>query len=298
MKKNFPSFFLLLPISLILLFFVSCGPVILTTDENLPPSATLDMLASKEAQTGRTPCPVEDWPCPSDSLTLTAEMKPTLDALLTGTPTCSNWPCPSDSLTLTAEMKPTLDAMLTGTPTCNWPCPNDSLTMTVAMGLTFTAMPSSTSPAWATIIPQAGDLGWGSIYGKITNGVTNFPVEGATVKCEHFSYTSPYPCKGITATNAEGIYSFTGVYFHDTDRITLIVEAPGYNPLHFQEGFLTRPEVHADLGLEPINGGTSTPTPYLMCTAPACSGGVLTCGDPNGCQGGCGTVCLTATPIP
>jgi hypothetical protein len=43
---------------------------------------------------------------------------------------------------------------------------------------------------------------------------------------------------------------------------------------------------------------TPTPTLFGQCTPPACSGGVLTCGNPNGCLGGCGTICLTETPTP
>jgi hypothetical protein len=278
MGRKFPSIFLLFPASLILLFFVSCGPNVFVVDRPLTSTVTFEALATPTLQThipvsavtASPACPWADWPCPSDSLTLTAEMGPTLAAMLTSTPVCSNWPCPSDSLTMTA-----------------------------AMGLTFAAIPSSTSPAWATIIPQVGDLGWGSIYGIISDGVTNLPIEGATVRCEHSSYTSPYPCSGITWTNADGIYAFTSVFFHDTDRITLIVEKPGYNSLRFEETSFTRPEFHADLGLDPITGGpSSTPTPYIVCTPPACSGGVLTCGNPNGCTGGCGTVCLTATPAP
>jgi len=162
------------------------------------------------------------------------------------------------------------------------------------MAATLDAIPSNTPPAWATVIPSAGDLGWGSIYGIIRDGATNLPIEGATVKCEHFSYTSPYLCNGITTTNGDGIYAFSGVFFHDTDRITLIVEAPGYTPLRFEQDFFTRAEFHADLGLFPETG----PTPVIMCTAPACSGGELTCGNPDGCPGGCGTICLTATSTP
>jgi hypothetical protein len=41
---------------------------------------------------------------------------------------------------------------------------------------------------------------------------------------------------------------------------------------------------------------TPTQTPFLSCTAPACSAGALTCGNPNGCPGGCGTICITFTP--
>ena len=275
MRKIFPSIFLLFPTGLILLFFVSCGPAVFV--ETPTPSATSEILATPILVT-QTPtvtpiCSANEWPCPSDSLTLTAEMAPTLAAMQIAT---------RDSLTMTAAMGPTLAS--------------DSLTMTAAMGWTLTAIPSSTSLAGATIIPSVGDLGWGSVYGIIKDGATNLPIEGASIRCEHFSYISQYPCNGVTTTNSDGIYSFTSVFFHDTDRVTLFVEAPGYAPLRFEQDFFTRPEFHADLSLFPAPGSTLTPTPYLMCTAPACAGGVLTCGNPNGCLGGCGTVCLTATP--
>jgi len=306
MKRIFPSIFLFFPSSLILLIFVSCGPATLVeigtpTSETAFEVPAISILNTSTPSPGST-CGWEEWPCPSDSLTLTAAMEPTLNALLTGTPVCT-WPCPEDSLTLTAAMEPTLNALLTGTPVCTWPCPEDSLTLTAAMRFTLTAIPISTSPTWATIIPAVGDLGWGSVHGRIIDRVSNLPIEGATVKCEHFSYTSPYLCNGITTTNADGIYAFTGVFFHDTDRITLFVEAPGFDPLRFEQAFFTRPEFHADLGLiltsaDTTPTPTSTPTPYLMCTPPACSGGRLVCGSSNGCLGGCGTICLMETPTP
>jgi len=256
------------------LLLVSCGPAPFLVTVTPVPTATFEILATPILQ---TPTPIPSPTCPG-----------------------IGWPCSSESLTMTAEMAPTLEALLSGTPACNWPCPSDSLTLTAAMGATFAAIPSSTNPPWATIIPSVGDLGWGSVYGRITDGVTNAPINGATVKCEHFSYTSPYLCNGITTTNSDGIYAFMTVFFHDTDRITLIVEAPGYVPLRFEPSYsLTRPEFHADLGLSPLSAqATFTPTPYLMCTPPACSGGVLVCGDPNGCLGGCGTICIPTTPIP
>ena len=250
MKRTFPSIFLLFPASLILLFFVSCGPAVLVVTETPTPSTTFEMLAT----------PILNTPTPPS--------------------------IPSDSLTLTAEMPPTLVVMLTNT------------TLTAEMGLTLAAIPSNTPPPWATIIPAVGDLGWGSVYGKIIDGVTNLPLEGATVTCKHSSYASPYLCNGVTTTNGDGIYAFIGVFFRDTDHITLLVEAPGYTPLHFEQAFFTRAEFHADLGLFPATDVSLTPTPFIMCTAPACSGGVLACDDPNGCLGGCGTICLIATPTP
>lgn len=204
--------------------------------------------------------------------------------------------------TPTAPPSPTASptAIPTDTPVCDGLCPSDSMTATAAMALTLGAIPSNTPPPWATIIPSAGDLGWGSVYGQITDANTGLPVEGATVTCEHFSYTSPYLCHGVTTTNSDGRYIFTEVFFHDTDRITLLVEAPGYAPLRFEQNFFTQPEFRAELGLFPATDGTVPPvlTPFVMCTPPACEGGVLVCGDPNGCPGGCGTICQIATATP
>ena len=155
---------------------------------------------------------------------------------------------------------------------------------------------SNTPPVEGTAIPIPGDLGWGAVHGKIVDGVTSLPIEEAMVKCEHSSYTSPSLCKGVTTTNGDGMYSFESVFFHDTDRITLLVEAHGYTPLRFEQSFFTQPDFRADLKLFPATDDTPSPTPFLMCTPPPCSGGGFACGDPNGCPGGCGTICLTPTP--
>ena len=284
MNRKFFIFFLL-PTILVLFSLASCGSDLFLVTVTPAPNVTFKIPAT----------PILETPTPLPGPTLST---------LTASPTCpgKDWPCSNDSMTLTAEMGPTLAAMLNRTPECNWPCPSDGLTMTAAMGATFAAIPTNTPPPWATVIPSVGDLGWGSVYGRIIDGVTNAPINGATVKCEQFSYTSPYLCNGVTTTNSDGIYVFTTVFFHDTDRITLIVEAPGYLPLRFEPTYsLTRPEFHADLGLFPVSTDgtfTPTPTPIIMCTPPACEDGQLTCGDPNGCPGGCGTVCNSATPTP
>lgn len=191
---------------------------------------------------------------------------------------------PAYNMTLTAEAAATLSVIKTET------------AMTAAVSETLATTPSTTPPVGVTVAPVPGDLGWGAVHGKIIDGVTNLPIEGAIVKCEHFSYTSPSLCKGITTTNGEGLYVFLNVFFHDTDRITLIVEAPDYTLLRFEQSFFTQPDFHADLKLFSSTGDTPTPTPFLMCTPPSCSGGTLTCGDPKGCPGGCGTICVTATP--
>ncbi len=196
---------------------------------------------------------------------------------------------PIDSPTLAIKNTPTLSIMLTNT------------TLTAAMGATFAAIPSSTPPPWATIIPAPGDLGWGSIHGQIVDGITGLPIEGAIIRCEQLSDTSPYLCDGVTLTDSDGMYAFTDVFFRETDRITLFVETPGYMPLSFdvQQALIPPADFQTNLGLFPLTDGTQTPTPYLlMCTPPACSGGVLICGGTDGCPGGCGAVCLLSTPTP
>src|SRR5512144_624868 len=77
-------------------------------------------------------------------------------------------------------------------------------------------------PADVTVTPLPGDLGLGKVHGRIIDGITGLPIAGATLKCEHVSYTSPSRCSGIVTTNAEGLYVFENVFFHDTDRITLL----------------------------------------------------------------------------
>jgi hypothetical protein len=159
--------------------------------------------------------------------------------------------------------------------------PLTNTTLTAAMGSTLEALPSNTPPAGVTFVPRAGDLGWGAVYGRIADGTSGLPLDGATVRCEHSSYTSPSLCSGVTTTNADGNYIFTPVFFHDTDRITLIVEAPGFTLLRFEQDFFTRPELHADLGLFPADYLTSTPSPSAVCAGMSV--------DSN---------CLTATPTP
>ncbi len=265
MKRKSRSAFLFCVTAVSLLFFVSCSPVVVIV-------------------VTATPMPFTSTP---------------VVLRLTDTPTAV-------PLTDAATLVP-----MTATSLCppeNWPCPNDSLTLTAAMATGLAATPSRTPPPWATIVPSVGDLGWGAVYGKIIDGNTLLPIEGATVRCEHFSYTSPYRCSGVATTNADGLYSFVPVFFHDTDRITLFVEAPGYMPLRYEQSFFTYPELRADLGLFPSAGATPSPTetapaytpptPLVMCTAPACPNGSLVCGKPEGCPDVCGTICATATPTP
>jgi hypothetical protein len=210
----------------------------------------------------------------------------------TSTPTATT--IVEDSLFMTAQMGSTLAGMLTQTAASCASCSDQSASLTAAMATAFASTPSNTPPAGVTYIPSAGDLGWGSVYGVIRDAFTFLPIKDATIRCLHSSYAAEYRCQGVTTTNGDGLYSFTPVFFHDTDRITLIVEAAGYEPLYFEESFFSHAEMYADLALFPP--ATPTPTSQISCTPPACSNGVLTCGDPNGCPGGCGTICQIASP--
>jgi hypothetical protein len=96
------------------------------------------------------------------------------------------------------------------------------------------------------IVPIAGDLGWGKIHGRITDGDTGAPVIGAVVSCEHHSYTSPATCSGTTTTNADGMYVFDKIFFHDTDTIKLIIEFPGYQPQEITQAGFTMPDMEAN----------------------------------------------------
>lgn len=176
---------------------------------------------------------------------------------------------------------------------CNVISGYQSIALTLTMAKYFAATPSITPPANVTIIPSSGDLGWGQVYGVIIDANTNQPLAGIEVRCEQYTYIAGYPCAGITTTDANGVYSFGPVFFHDSDTIKLIVEAPGYEPLEFTDGPFTRPDAQINLGLFPLssNSITWTPPPMPVCSPPPCSNGQLACGSADGCPGGCGTVC-------
>ena len=202
----------------------------------------------------------------------------------------------------TAAFPGSATPMPTATPGCElYPCPEDSYTLTAAMGLTMLAPPPSLTPiAGVTMVSGVGDLGWGAVHGRVIDTVSGLPLDGVTVQCAQSSYTSisQYTCRGVTTTNADGLYVFLPVFFHDTDRIILHFTAPGYSELRFEEGPFTRPEVHADVGMFPETYMPHQPTPLLMCTPPPCFNGMLTCTGSGGCPGGCGTVCIDFTSTP
>jgi Carboxypeptidase regulatory-like domain len=118
----------------------------------------------------------------------------------------------------------------------------------------FTATPSqniSTSPGVEATAPIPGDLGFGKISGKVIDLVSDAPIAGAKVTCKHFSYTSKESdrCNRSTTTDQQGSFLFENVFFHDTDTITLIVEATGYNPTTLKYASFTQPVLEADIQL-------------------------------------------------
>ena len=110
-----------------------------------------------------------------------------------------------------------------------------------------TATKSSTTSA----PPIMGDLGWGTIFGRITDVLTGAPIAGALVNCQHSSYTSPATCSGNVTTNADGTFVFRNVYFHDTDTIKLTVQADGYQSQEFTQSAVTLNNVEKNFALSP-----------------------------------------------
>jgi hypothetical protein len=96
----------------------------------------------------------------------------------------------------------------------------------------------------------AGDLGVGMIHGTITDAATGAPISNASITCEQHSYTAAVPCSGTVLTNANGEYAFNNVFFHDTDTITITVQATGYQPQLFSTNSFTTNDWKLDLKLD------------------------------------------------
>ncbi len=155
---------------------------------------------------------------------------------------------------------------LNGTPTAtSSPTFTPSIKNTATAGATISETPSLTPIVTNTFI--VGDLGWGTIYGKVTDATTGAPIVGATVTCWHYSYTSTALCNTNLLTDEEGKFVFTDIYFHDTDYIQLKVESTGYITQTINAKFFTTPWLIADFALVPA---ISTEPPQVMCTQPAC----------------------------
>jgi hypothetical protein len=182
---------------------------------------------------------------------------------------------------------------LNGTPTAtSSPTFTPSIKNTVTVAATISETPSFTPMVTNTFI--VGDLGWGSIYGKVTDARTGAPIVGAAVTCWHYSYTSTALCNTSLLTDEEGKFIFTDIYFHDTDYIQLQVESTGYITQTINARFFTTPWLIADFALIPA---ISTKPPQVMCTQPSCGPyESLFCPQGN-CADGCGYICATPAAI-
>ncbi|MEP6896585.1 MAG: carboxypeptidase-like regulatory domain-containing protein, partial [Chloroflexota bacterium] len=108
---------------------------------------------------------------------------------------------------------------------------------------------NATNVSAGTASPTSGDLGWGTIHGKVTNAVTGAPIIGALVSCSHNSYTSPHPCSGTVVTDANGMYVFAAIFFRDTDTIKLTVQALGYQTQEITKSAFTTPDMEENFSL-------------------------------------------------
>lgn len=115
-----------------------------------------------------------------------------------------------------------------------------------------TSTPTTVPSAEVTLAPLPGDLGFGDVTGKVTDALTGLPIPNATVICEHYSYTSKESdrCNRTMTTDQEGVFLFEKVFFHDTDTITLTVEAPGYQTEEIKQGFFTWNRWEANVSLK------------------------------------------------
>ena len=98
---------------------------------------------------------------------------------------------------------------------------------------------------------SVGDLGWGEVHGVVTDSATGKAIPGATITCEHSSYTTQANCSGSQVTEIPGVFIFQQVFFHDTDRIKLTVTAPGYQPQEFSQNFFTTNDLTMNFALVP-----------------------------------------------
>ena len=131
----------------------------------------------------------------------------------------------------------------------------------IACNITSPQLPAATeaSSSSTSTVPIAGDLGFGKVSGKITDLSTGMPLAGATVTCEHFSYVprETDSCNRSTTTDQQGNFLFEDVFFHDTDTITLTVQATGYNTTTSKYFSFTRAALEANVQLIVTSSGTT-----------------------------------------
>ncbi|MFH2102037.1 MAG: carboxypeptidase-like regulatory domain-containing protein [Chloroflexota bacterium] len=120
----------------------------------------------------------------------------------------------------------------------------------------------------ATVSPpvtwMVGDLGWGTVAGRVYDSTTENAVSGARVVCEHYSVSSSARCSGEMTTSDNGRFLFEDIFFHDTDHLIIRVNAPGYQTETFRQDFFIRPGLSIDIALTSLE---VSPAPLLHTAA-------------------------------
>ena len=106
--------------------------------------------------------------------------------------------------------------------------------------------------------PATGDLGTRLVHGQVRDASHTEPtgIAGASVWYNHFARLGGGG-PGVVATDANGGYTFS-LFLHDTDDVTIGVEAAGFQPrvLHFGGyEFYSQPPV--DIAMVPLDAGAS-----------------------------------------
>jgi len=121
-----------------------------------------------------------------------------------------------------------------------------------AAGPAATSLPATPpGPTSSPTVWVAGDLGYGTVSGTVTDSSTGEPVPGAIVVCEQHSYNPQAPCDGQRTALEDGSFVFENVFFHDTDNITLAVAADGYVSRSVGSSFFTQAGLYLEVALDP-----------------------------------------------
>jgi hypothetical protein len=127
--------------------------------------------------------------------------------------------------------------------------------------------PASPTPA-LTNLPAAtanepsdgnGELGFGTVRGRVIDAATGAPIAGAQVTCLHNSNSTDidHQCNQITTTDQNGEFLFADIFFTTEDVITVHVQAAGYGSVNTLRGFLSKPGI--DLGDVQLSSTSAQP---------------------------------------
>lgn len=174
-------------------------------------------------------------------------------------------PCESTPATSTPAAPTTT---LTRTNTPSGPTATRSRTPTTGPTATRTRTNTPTIVLTPTrTITPAGDLGFGSVSGTVTDAITGVPIADALITCTHGSLFTPVEehCVGTTTTGTNGTYLFSNIHVYASDTITVRVDATGYNSQWYvSQTQFTSANVIVNFALSlvaPTATVTRTPTP-------------------------------------